>query len=136
MEKSPLAPLFNGMITNGFGNLFDLIYAAILNLVLPYGSLDVKCLHRYIDENCEQSITRVKKIWIDNGELFVNTDENNSESYPSDVHFDYDEDFEKETEWKLNSFSKHEADNVMLLYDLYDEIYNYAIPRLQKQVQP
>ena len=135
MDKSVLASPFNQLVTNGFGNLFDLLYAAILNLILPYGSLDLYALHRYIDDDCEQAIIRLKKIWIEDGELFIKTDENNGESYPADVHFDYDEDFEKETEWKLNSISKYEVANVMLLYDLYDEIYNYAIPRLQREQQ-
>ena len=97
--------------------------------------LPVELMYRYIDHDCEQDIIRVKKVYLNElGELCYISDEWDGHDYAPDVRFDWDDCFEDEGEGNLweaepNLFS------LDFIAELYNEVVNYAIPKLENNGQ-
>lgn len=115
--------------------LYSLICAAISELIRPFGgSLDIELMYRYIDEDREQSIYRVTRIFLKGQQLWIDVAPNNGKSYASDVRFDYDEDFEESAPDNLSATVEASPFDLDYIQAIYNEVRYYAIPRkLAKQ---
>lgn len=90
------------------------------------GEVKVKFLHRYIDGDGEQDITRVKRVFItDDGHCCFVGDSWNGEDYAADVFFDYDDCFEDEETYDLDEMVIC-TDNISFIKELYDDVFFYS----------
>lgn len=93
----------------------------------------VEIMFRYVDDDCEQSIYRIKKVYLDeDNHLLAVYDSNNGENDAADVRFEYDEDFEKEETLDF-SVSTAGTFDIELVLKIYSSLVNYDIPRFLKK---
>jgi len=119
------------IIQLGIKMLYMLCVSAIRALITPYADgVQMKHLFRYIDDDCEQSIYRVKKVQLVDGKVVITFDSNTGETFASDVHADYDEDFENESELVLDDVKPYYFD-LDFIYSIWYDLENYTIPRLK-----
>ena len=93
----------------------------------------VEIMFRYVNDNCEQSIYRIKKVSLnEKNELIVLYDSNTGDRYASDVYFEYDEDFDGEDTF---NFSDKASDifSIEMAQEIYSSLVNYDIPRFLKK---
>lgn len=116
--------------------LYNATVAAIIQLIRPLMETHpdgIKCpfLYRYIDNDCEQSVYRVKKVWLEGNYLIALVDSNTGENWAADLHAgpEYDEDFENESEENLSVrvITTFDIDYVTAIYN---NLHNYVVPRL------
>lgn len=116
--------------------LYNATVAAIIQLIRPLmethpDGIECPFLYRYIDDDCEQSVYRVKKVWLDGNNLIALVDSNTGENWAADLHAgpEYDEDFGDETEENL-SIRVTTTFDIDYVTAIYDNLYKYVIPRL------
>lgn len=116
--------------------LYNATVAAIIQLIRPLmethpDGIECPFLYRYIDDDCEQSVYRVKKVWLEGNYLIALVDSNTDENWASDLHAgpEYDEDFEDETEENL-SVRVTTTFDIDYVTAIYNDLHNYVIPRL------
>ena len=119
--------------------LYAAIVSAIIQLVRPFMTLfpdGISCnfLYRYINEDCCQSVYRIKKIMVVGNSLLVLADSDNGNTYPEEMSADYDDDFENES---ADNLSVLRADTFWIDYaqSIYDQLHGYVIPRLLKKIE-
>lgn len=119
--------------------LYNATVAAIIQLIRPLmethpDGIECPFLYRYIDDDCEQSVYRVKKVRLDGNNLIALVDSNTGENWASDLHAspEYDEDFEDETEENL-SVRLTTTFDIDYITAIYDELHNYTIPRIIRE---
>jgi len=76
--------------------LFEQLRKDIINLVSPFGSLKIRSVHRFVDEDLCEDIVRTKEVKIKNGQLLLLQDTWNGEGDPNETYFDDDELFHEE----------------------------------------
>jgi len=108
------------------------IVRGIMNLLKPYpDGVETGILYRYIDDDNNQSIYRVKKLTKVNGQLLYTYDSYNGMDYAADVGPDWDDCFEDEQTEDLAGPHSHPFD-IDFTWFIYNELYNYYIPRLEE----
>ena len=120
-----------GKINDLRQELYWAIVNAIIGLIGVVGEkLPVRLLYRYIDDDCEQSLLRVTEVYVKNDQLWMTVASDKGDSYASDVHFDYDEDFESPSSDNLSVMhSDKTAFDLDFIQALYEEVNHYALPR-------
>ena len=116
-----------------------LLYSSILDgireLVSRYADgVSLKFLYRYVNDDCEQDIYRVKKVWVEDGKVFCLYDSFNNSDYPSDVYYADDDCFENEqtdclSEFTVDSIYPFDVDFV---WAIYCNLRDWTIPRLEE----
>lgn len=120
-------------------NLYRSYLFAILDMVRPLmkefpDGITSRFCFRYIDDDNEQSVYRVKKVKVageNMNTLLVLMDTNNGDSWPSDIHAseDYDDDFENER-WEDFNIDHPTILDVDFIHQLYIELHDYTLVRL------
>ena len=115
--------------------LYEKTVSAIINILQAAATREcpVAIMFRYIDDDNEQSIYRIKKVSLnEKNELIVLYDSNTGDSYASDVHFEYNEDFEGEDTF---NFSDKASDifSIEMALEIYSSMVNYDLPRFLKK---
>lgn len=115
--------------------LYAGIIAAIIQLVRPFmerfpDGIPCSLLYRYIDEDLEQSIYRIKKVKVEEGRLLVLIDSNNGGLRPEEMTAEYDEDFCDENTDELTGQPRSDMFSIDYAKTIYDYLLHYGIPRL------
>ena len=130
---------------NVVGNISTTLYAAILSKIkeclscISEKSVDCQMVFRYIDDDLEQDVIRVKQVRVDGDHLVCVSDTWNREGYAADVHFDDDWAFEDEGTTVLDDQNIPVLNGTFpldFLVAVYNEVTDYAIPRaLSRQAE-
>lgn len=115
--------------------LYEKTVSAIINILQAAATREcpVAIMFRYVDDDKEQSIYRIKKVSLnEKNELIVLYDSNTGDSYASDVRFEYNEDFEGEDTF---NFSDKASDifSIKMALEIYSSLVNYDLPRFLKK---
>lgn len=117
---------------------YDVIVNGIRRMVEPLMDVfpnGLKCpfCYRYIDDDNEQSVYRIKNVSVEDGRVIILMDSNNGESWASDIHAgpEYDDDFENEQSWCASDNANPSFLDIEMVAQLYRELFNYVLPRLE-----
>lgn len=123
-------------VNKAVGDCYWSVYWALAQVLKPYKKIPVELMFRYIDDDCEQDIIRVKKVYLnEHDEVCYISDEWNGQDWAADVRFDYNDCFKDEGEGNLFEATPESLFNLDFINELYNEVVNYAIPKLENNGQ-